>query len=156
MPNSEFVAVVSGRDVVRVEPAGSVWLTIQDRIRVVLNGDWDPIGVADIAEDEYDMYIAQIHSLLVTNSTEQTIADYLLRIEHERMGLTGTPMNQLLRVAANLRSIQLPPVENSGTPVSNKLTPDLSVSEHESLVQSQTTAPQIALALATAIIRDGL
>jgi len=117
MPNSEFVAVVSGRDVVRVEPAGCIWLTIQDQIRVVLNGDWDPIGVADIVDDEYDMYIAQIHSLLVTNSTEQTIADHLLRVEHERMGLTGTPMSQLLRVAANLRSIQLPPVENSGSPV---------------------------------------
>src|ERR1700720_1240449 len=33
MPNSEFVAVVSGRDVVRVEPAGHIWLTIQDQIR---------------------------------------------------------------------------------------------------------------------------
>ena len=114
MPNSEFVAVVSGRDVVRVEPAGRIWLTIQDQIRVVLNGDWDPIGVADIVDDEYDMYIAQIHSLLVTNSTEQTIADHLLGIEHERMGLTGTPMSQLLRVAANLRNIQLPPLENPG------------------------------------------
>jgi hypothetical protein len=117
MPNSEFVAVVSGRDVVRVESAGRIWLTIQDQIRVVLNGDWDPIGVADSVEDEYDGYIAQIHSLLVTNSTEQTIADYLLRIEHERMDLTGTPMNRLLRVASKLRSIQLPPVGNSGSAV---------------------------------------
>jgi hypothetical protein len=117
MPNSEFVAVVSGRNVVRVETAGRIWLTIQDQIRVVLNGDWDPIGVADIVDDEYDMYIAQIHSLLLTNSTEQTIADHLLRIEHERMGLTGTPISQLLRVVANLRSVQLPPIENSGSPV---------------------------------------
>ena len=115
VPNSEFVAVVSGRDVVRVEPAGPFWLTIQDQIRVVLNADWDPIGVADSAEDEYDTYIAQIHSLLVTNPTEQTIADHLLRIEHERMGLTGTPMSRLLRVASNLRSIHLPPVENYGS-----------------------------------------
>ena len=37
MPNSEFVAVVSGRDFVRVEPAGRIWLTIQDQIRVVLS-----------------------------------------------------------------------------------------------------------------------
>jgi hypothetical protein len=117
MPNAEFVAVVSGRDVVRVEPAGRIWLTIQDQIRVVLNGDWDPIGVADIVDDEYDMYIAQIHSLLVMNSTEQTIADHLLRIEQDRMGLAGRPMSQLLRVAANLRSIQLPPVKNPGSPV---------------------------------------
>jgi hypothetical protein len=111
MPNSEFVAVVSGQDVVRVEPAGRTWLTIQDQIRVVLKDDWDPIGVADIVDDEYDMYIGQIHSLLVTNSAEQTIADHLLRIERERMGLKGTPMSRLLRVAASLRSIHLPPVQ---------------------------------------------
>jgi len=117
VPNSEFVAVVSGRDVVRVEQAGRIWLMIQDQMRVVLNGDWDPIGVADIVDDEYDMYIEQIHSLLVTNSTEQTIANYLLGIEHRRMGLIGTPMSQLLHVAANLRSIQLPPVDNSGSPM---------------------------------------
>jgi len=114
MPNSEFVAVVSGREVVRVEPAGRIWLTIQDQIRVVLNADWDPIGVADIVDDEYDMYIGRIYSLLATNSTEQTIADHLLRIEHERMGLTGTPMVQLLRVATNLRNVKLPLLETSG------------------------------------------
>ena len=116
IPNSEFVAVVSGRDVVRVEPAGRTWLEIQDQIRVVLNGNWDPIGVADIVDDEYDDYVAQIHSLLVSNSSEQTIADHLLRIEHEQMGLTGTSMSQLLLVAANLRSIQLPEVKNADSP----------------------------------------
>jgi hypothetical protein len=52
MPNSEFVAVVNGRELVRIEPAGRIWLTIQDQIRVVLNRDWDPIGVADIVDDE--------------------------------------------------------------------------------------------------------
>src|SRR4029077_14608723 len=52
MPNSEFVAVVSGRDLVRVEPAGRVWITIQERIRGVLNRDWDPIDVADVVDDE--------------------------------------------------------------------------------------------------------
>lgn len=57
LPNSEFVAVVSGRDVVRVEPAGRVWLTIQNQIRNVPNSDWDAIGVADIVDDEYEIYI---------------------------------------------------------------------------------------------------
>jgi hypothetical protein len=115
MPNSEFVAVVNGRELVRIEPAGRIWLTIQDQIRAVLNGEWDPIGVADTVDNEYDMYIGHIYSLLATDSTEQTIADHLLRIELERMGLTGTPMNQLFRVAANLRNLQLPPLENPGS-----------------------------------------
>jgi hypothetical protein len=116
MPNSEFVAVVSGRDVVRVEPAGRIWLIIQDQIRAVLNKEWDPIGVADDVDDEYDMYIGYIYSLLATGAAEQVIADHLLRIEIERMGLPGTPMNQRLRVAANLRNLQLPPLENPGSP----------------------------------------
>jgi hypothetical protein len=33
------------------------------------------------------------------------------------MSLTGTPMSQLLRVATNLQSIQLPPIENAGSPL---------------------------------------
>lgn len=119
MPNSKFVAVVKGRELVRIEPAGRVWLTIQDQIRTVLNRDWDPIGVAAIADDEYDMYIEQIYRLLATDAAEQAVAEHLLRIELERMGLTGTPMNQLLRVAANLRSLQLPPLENPGSPSGN-------------------------------------
>lgn len=110
LPNSEFVAVVNGRDVVRVEPAGQVWLTIQNQIRSVLNRDWDPIGVADIVDDEYDMYIGHIHSLLAKETSEQNIADYLSWVERQQMGLTGTPMNQLLRVAKNLQMLQLPPL----------------------------------------------
>lgn len=112
MPNSEFVAVVDGRDIVRIETAGRIWLTIQDQVRAVLNADRDPIGVADIVDDEYDMYIGQIHSLLARGSDEQTVADHLLGIEIERMGLTGTSMNQLLRVATNLRNLQLPRLED--------------------------------------------
>src|SRR4029077_8326716 len=83
MPNSEFVAVVNGRELVRIEPAGRIWLTIQDQIRAVLNRDWDPIGVSDIVDDEYDMYIGHIYSLLATDSAEQTLADHLLTIELE-------------------------------------------------------------------------
>jgi hypothetical protein len=116
MPNSEFVAVVNGRDLVRIEPAGRIWLTIQDQIRAALNTDWDPIGVADIVDDEYDMYIGDIYSLLVINADEQAIVDHLLWIELERMGLTGTPMNELLGVVANLRNLKLPRLDNPGSP----------------------------------------
>src|SRR5438309_46225 len=116
IPNSEFVAVVKGSELVRTEPAGRVWLVIQDQIRAVLNSDWDPNGVADIVDDEYDMYIGHIHSLLATDAAEQDIADHLLWIELEGMGFTGTPMDRLLRVAANLRNLQLPSVENHGPP----------------------------------------
>jgi hypothetical protein len=113
MPNSEFVALVKGRDVVSVEPDGQAWLTIQNQMRDILNRDWDPIGVADIVADEYDMYIGQIHSLVAKPTSEKEIADYLLWVEVERMGLTGTPIDQRLLVAKNLRELHLPTLRNS-------------------------------------------
>lgn len=112
LPNSQFVAVVAGRELVREEPAGRIWLAIQDRIRIVLNTDWDPIGVADIVDYEYDGYIGHIYSLLAHDESEQAIANHLLSIERERMGLAGTPMNQLLKVATELRKLQLPPLDD--------------------------------------------
>lgn len=118
MPNSEFVAVVKGRELVRTEPAGSVWLTIQDQIRAVLNSDWDRLGVAGIVDDEYDMYIGHIYSLLTTNADDKAVADHLLWVELDRMGMTGTPMNELLQVAAKLRSLPLPRLENPGSSTS--------------------------------------
>jgi len=130
IPNSEFVAVVKGRELVRNEPAGRVWLVIQDQLRAVLNSDWDPIGVADIVDDEYDMYIGHIHSLLATDAAEQAIADHFLWIELERMGLTGTPMDELLGVAATLRNLQLPSMENHGPPARKKTTSRALLPEH--------------------------
>jgi hypothetical protein len=119
LPNSRFVAVVEGREIVRVESAGRIWLATQDRIRLVLNNDWDPIGVSDIVDDEYDMYIGCIYSLLSSDASEQAIAAHLLSIEVERMGLGGTPMNQLLEVAARLRKLQLPPLDAPDRPSDN-------------------------------------
>jgi hypothetical protein len=39
-------------------------------IRQILLRDWDPIGVADVAEaqDEYDGYISKIHGMLIRTS----------------------------------------------------------------------------------------
>jgi hypothetical protein len=120
LPNSQFVAVVVGREIVRVEPAGRVWLAIQDQIRSVLNTDWDPIGVADIVDDEYDTYIGRIYSILARGESEQAIAEHLLSIEIERMELGGTPMTQLLNVATKLRNLQLPPLIGPSSPQKNE------------------------------------
>jgi hypothetical protein len=111
LPNSQFVAVVKGRDILRGEPAGGAWLTIQDQIRDILNSDWDPIGVANTVADEYDMYIGHIHSLLAKRASANDIAEYLLWVEVERMGLTGTPIGRRLLVAENLRKLQLPSLD---------------------------------------------
>jgi hypothetical protein len=112
MPNSEFVAVVNGRDVVRVEPEGKPWIIIQNQIREVLNRDWDPIGVADVVDDEYDGYIGRIYSLLSKHASDKDISGYLLWVEVEQMGLTRTPNDERLRVARNLQGLRLPALEN--------------------------------------------
>ena len=114
LPNSHFVAVVEGRELVRVEPAGRIWLTIQDEIRSVLNADWDPIGVVgDGINDEYDSYIGRIYSLLLSGASEQAIAEHLRTIEVDRMGLMGTSMDQLFKVAAKLLALQLPRLQRT-------------------------------------------
>jgi hypothetical protein len=112
LPNSEFVAVVNGRDIVRVEPAGKSWLIIQNQIREVLNRDWDPIGVANVVDDEYDGYIGRIHSLLSKQASDKEISDYLLWVEVEQMGLTCTPEDERFLVARNLQNLRLPVLEN--------------------------------------------
>jgi hypothetical protein len=66
---------VRGRELASVESDGCTWLTIQDEICSVLNANWDPVGVVgDGIEDEYDMYIGRIYSLLATGASEQAIA----------------------------------------------------------------------------------
>jgi hypothetical protein len=108
MPNSSFVAVVVGRDLVRVEAFGQAWMEIEDRIRAVLNAEWDPIGAAHAVDDEYDGYIAGILSLLQRNVSVEMLAEHLLSIEVQRMGLKGSPRDKLLRVAEALRTLHLP------------------------------------------------
>jgi hypothetical protein len=81
-----------------------------------------PIGVAHSIGDEYLGYIAGIYSLLASDISEQVIAEHLLSIEVEWMGLAGTPMDQLLKVSAKLRKLQLPiPGSNSAPDKTNRL-----------------------------------
>ena len=107
-PNSEFVAVVEGGALLRVETAGRAWLAIQERVRSVLNADWDPIGVAHAVDDEYDSYIGLLYSMLRRNASANELAAQLLKIETESMGLSGLPEEQRLGVARRLLALDLP------------------------------------------------
>ncbi len=107
-PNSQFVAVVQGGDLVGVETAGRAWLVIQDRIRAVLNANWDPIGVAGAVADEYDSYIGAIYSMLRRDASPDELAAQLLQIETESMGLDGLPEEQRLEIASRLLALELP------------------------------------------------
>jgi hypothetical protein len=53
--------------------------------------DWDPIGVNEFqgAREEYYSYLPAIFDLKISGSDKETIAQYLFRIETERIGLFG-------------------------------------------------------------------
>ena len=74
------------------------------RIRPILNAHWDPLGVADLVQDEYDDYIDGIDALLMKQASDETVARHLQGIEVGAMGINGTPFERLLRVAIELRS----------------------------------------------------
>lgn len=96
-----------------METDGEVWIEIQDRVRDVLNQQWDPIGVADIVEDEYDGYIGEIYALLKSGSSEAELTEHLQSIEADRMELRVSPIEKLRAVADSLRRLELPNVPPS-------------------------------------------
>ena len=61
----------------------------------ILWTDWDPIGVNDIhdARDEYQSYVPAFYSLKKKNADQETITNYLMKIETEQMGLPGDIKN---------------------------------------------------------------
>ena len=61
------------------------------RVREILLRQWDPIGVADVpaAQDEYDSYVGEIASAVRTGHSASEIADHLVLIETDEMGLFG-------------------------------------------------------------------
>ena len=75
----------------------------QAHIRSVLLGEWDPIGVADVpqAQDEYDSYIEELARDIRKQRSTSAIADRLVEIETDGMGLTGDRA-RALRVADRL------------------------------------------------------
>lgn len=52
--------------------------------------DWDPIGVNDIApRDEYQSYVPQIYQLKKSGADAETIANRLLTLENDTIGVLG-------------------------------------------------------------------
>jgi hypothetical protein len=75
------------------------------RIKLVLLAHWDPIGVRNEpnAQDEYDAYIPPLAQMLASGSDTRAIADYLLAIETQAMGIGGDE-DRALRVAERLEA----------------------------------------------------
>ena len=75
------------------------------RIDDILWFDWDPIGVKDIApRDEYQSYVPEIFGLVKAKKDRQAIADRLLKLETENMGMGGTIEN-CLRIADKILAV---------------------------------------------------
>jgi hypothetical protein len=73
------------------------------QIREILLRQWDPIGVADVpqAQDEYDSYVGEIASAVLAGHSASEIADHLVLIETDEMGLSGD-RTRALRAASSL------------------------------------------------------
>ena len=62
----------------------------RERVRGVLNEHWDPLGVADQVNDEYDNQVDR-HQLMDQRVSESAISRYLYLIATTRMWLTPYP-----------------------------------------------------------------
>jgi hypothetical protein len=65
------------------------------RLRQIGWSRWDPIGLNDLEDrpdDEYDSYLLQAAGRLWNGATEDEVADYLVSIEAEHMGLGREPV----------------------------------------------------------------
>ena len=74
----------------------------------VLFARWDPIGAKTMdsawPRDEYEGYSASVLALVLANASDDVIAELLGRIEDHWMGLTPSPLDSRLDVAAQLRA----------------------------------------------------
>lgn len=79
------------------------------KLREIAWSKWDPIGLAELEDgwpaDEYDRYLLQAAGQIWNGSTDHAVADYLIKIEMEHMGLTAAPdiRSRAVDVARSLR-----------------------------------------------------
>jgi hypothetical protein len=83
---------------------------IKREISRVLWDVWDPIGVKALGgpRDEYDVYVNGVYILLVSGASDEILANHLLRIATEKMGLTGPTVDAMHPTVLALRTIELP------------------------------------------------
>jgi hypothetical protein len=67
--------------------------------------DWNPIG-AGLPADEYDTYLLNAAGQIVNGRSDDAVADYLVSVEVEQMGLDPAPdvRERALVVASAIRA----------------------------------------------------
>ncbi|MFD0986464.1 hypothetical protein [Methyloligella solikamskensis] len=78
-----------------------------EQVRTVLREAWDPIGIRDVSdtEDEYEDYVPAVAKCVADGATAGEIAEALLKIERESLGLPGDPA-RARRVAERLHAVR--------------------------------------------------
>jgi hypothetical protein len=74
--------------------AGADFRALLAALREIGRTVWDPIGISDLradCEDEYDNYLLVAAGKLSSGSSEDKVADYLVDIECNHMGLQIRP-----------------------------------------------------------------
>jgi hypothetical protein len=69
---------------------------------------WDPIGlqvVRDQCDDEYDRYLLEVVARLERGDATQSVANYLVTMAGENMGLGQSP-SALIRASATVAAIK--------------------------------------------------
>jgi hypothetical protein len=56
-------------------------------IRDVLNREWDPIGVGEFTDDEYDSYVGELAAMIRKNASDEKLLAYLEWVEVDHMAL---------------------------------------------------------------------
>jgi hypothetical protein len=84
------------------------WRRIRNEIQRVLPHGWDPLGVKDFAaaSGEYNNYVGRVFTPLAQHQSDEAILEYLLGVETERMGVTGTTKQELAPTLQALREIR--------------------------------------------------
>ncbi len=82
---------------------------VQHEIASILLQDWDPIGIADTPEahDEYDGHVGAIYRLLASHATPESVAEHLVTVETEVMGLPRVEPGERLAVAQKLCALAI-------------------------------------------------
>ncbi len=79
------------------------WKTNFDRIRKILN-DWDPIGVADVVDDEYDSINYLVYSALRSKGTIEDIKKAIKEYMNDSMEI-DVPDSDLTEIAQKIKMI---------------------------------------------------
>ena len=67
----------------------------------ILRRHWDPIG-ADTRPGEFAAYVAEVERLIGVHATARELAEYLVRVETQRLGYQDTEPKMLVPVAKKL------------------------------------------------------